>query len=481
MVQRALCTARSLNSKYADARAVLTRHQTLEGRNGLLVQHEQTEDLGLGVRVLKDNGWGFAATNDLSNAGIDACVGRALALARASARVATRAVRLAPAEPLIATWVTPHVEDPFGVPVDEKIDLLIRTSEVLRPDTRIAVARAVLRCKRERRVFASTDGAEIDQTIVWVAFQMQAKAVDGNEVQVRSWPASLEGYAVGEGYEAIRRLDPIAEAPRVAAEVIELLTAPQCPSGTRDLILNGDQLALQIHESAGHPTELDRALGHELNFAGYSFMTPDQLGKLRYGSPLVTIVADSVTPGAVGTFGYDDEGVPAQRWPLVREGTFTGYLDSRETAARLDLPHSHGCMRASGWNRTPIVRMVNVSLAPGSDPETASLDALVDGVRDGVLMETNRSWSIDHLRLNFQFGTEVGWEIKRGKRGRLLKNCTYQGRTPAFWGSCDGVAGAAEWKMWGVLNCGKGQPGQIMETGHGCAPARFRDVNIGVA
>ena len=269
----------------------------------------------------------------------------------------------------------------------------------------------------------------------------------------------------------------MAEAPRVAAEAIELLTAPACPSGKRDLILNGDQLALQIHESAGHPTELDRALGHELNFAGFSFMTPDQRGTLRYGSPLVNIVADSVTPGAVGTFGFDDEGVPAQRWHLVKDGIFTGYLDSRETAAALGLPAGHGCMRASGWNRVPIVRMVNVSLAPGD----SSLEEIIADTEDGVLMESNRSWSIDHLRLNFQFGTEVGWEIRGGKRGRLLKNCTYQGRTPEFWGACDRIAGPDEWKMWGVLNCGKGQPGQVMETGHGCAPARFRGVNIGVA
>jgi TldD protein len=257
---------------------------------------------------------------------------------------------------------------------------------------------------------------------------------------------------------------------------VALLSAPACPPGKRDLILMSDQLALQIHESCGHPTELDRALGHELNFAGYSFLTPEKLGRLRYGSPIVNITADSLTPGGVGTFGYDDEGVPAQRWDLVREGMFVGYLDSRETAAALGQAASHGCMRASGWNRVPIVRMVNVSLQPGD----SSLDEMIADTEDGVLMETNRSWSIDHLRLNFQFGTEIGWEIRGGRRGRMLKNCTYQGRTPEFWGSCDRIAGEAEWRLWGVLSCGKGQPGQIMATGHGAAPARFRGVNIGV-
>jgi TldD protein len=477
LAHRALDTAEAARVDYADARVVHARRQHLEAKNGALVECEEIDDLGLGVRVLKDNGWGFAATNDLTVTAIDRCVGQALDLARAAARVATGPVQRTPLEPAEATWTTPHEEDPLAVPLDERIDLLLRTVDALKTDDRITVARAQHACSHTQKFFASTEGAGIEQRILWVSFQMQAKATDGDDLQIRSWPASLEGLAVGEGHEAIRRLDPVAEAPRIAAEAIELLSAPACPSGKRDLILNGDQLALQIHESAGHPTELDRALGHELNFAGFSFMTPNQRGTLRYGSPIVNIVADSVTPGAVGTFGFDDEGVPAQRWHLVRDGIFTGYLDSRETAATLGLPAGHGCMRASGWNRVPIVRMVNVSLAPGD----SSLEEIIADTDDGVLMESNRSWSIDHLRLNFQFGTEVGWEIRGGKRGRLLKNCTYQGRTPEFWGACDKIAGPEEWKMWGVLNCGKGQPGQVMETGHGCAPARFRGVNIGVA
>lgn len=473
----ALSTAQAARVDYADVRAVAQRRQSLEAKNGALTGFEETEDLGVGVRVLKDNGWGFAGTNDLSAAGLDACVGRALALARASSRVATRPVVRAPLAPQQGHWITPFVEEPLEVPADEKIDLLLRVCQALQIDRRIVVARAEHRCFREDKVFVSTEGSETDQTTVWVSFLMQAKATDGDDLQQRSWPCGLEGLAAGEGYEAIRRLDPVGEAPRIAAEAIALLTAPVCPPGRRDLILTGDQLALQIHESCGHPVELDRALGHELNFAGFSFMTPDRRGSLRYGSPLVTITADARSPGSVATFGWDDEGVPAQRWDIVREGTFTGYLDSRETAAALGLPASHGCLRASGWNRVPIVRMVNVSLEPGD----SSLEAIIDGTRDGVLMETNRSWSIDHLRLNFQFGTEIGWEIRDGKRGRMLRRCTYQGRTPEFWGSCDAIAGPAEWRLWGVLNCGKGQPGQIMSTGHGCAPARFRDVAIGVA
>ncbi|MBN1476511.1 TldD/PmbA family protein, partial [Candidatus Sumerlaeota bacterium] len=469
-------TARSARVKYADARVVLQRTQHLEAKNGDLAEFEESESLGIGVRVLRGRGWGFAATNDLSREGIDRCVGQALALAKASASVARRSVRLAEQEPSRARWQTPVTEDPFTVPTSEKIDLLVRCSEALRIDPRITVARAEHLCAREEKVFASTEGSEIEQTLTRVSFLMQARATEGGEMQQRTWPVGLEGLAAGRGYEAIRELDPIAEAPCVAGEALELLSAPVCPPGRRDLIIGGDQLALQIHESCGHPVELDRALGHELNFAGYSFLTPDMRGSLRYGSPIVNLAADAVTPGSVATFGFDDEGVPAQTWDIVRDGVFVGYLDSRETAAALGLPHSHGCMRASGWNRVPIVRMVNVSLQPGD----SSLDEIIADTRDGVLMETNRSWSIDHLRLNFQFGTEIGWEVKDGRRGRMLRSCTYQGRTPEFWGSCDRIAGPDEWQMWGVLNCGKGQPGQVMTTGHGCAPARFRDVNIGV-
>jgi TldD protein len=259
----------------------------------------------------------------------------------------------------------------------------------------------------------------------------------------------------------------------VGTEADALLHADKCPSGMMTVIIGGPQLALQVHESCGHPIELDRVFGSEASYAGTSFLTTEKLGTFRYGSPVVNIIADSVTPGGLGTFGWDDEGVPAQSAPIVREGMFMGYLMSRETARRLGKT-SNGCMRASGWNRMPIIRMVNVSLEPG----TWKLEDLIADTDEGIYMDMNRSWSIDDRRLNFQFGCEVAYEIRGGKLGRLLKNSIYTGITPEFWGSCDAVCNRDYWVVWGTPNCGKGQPGQVAHTGHGAAPARFRNIQV---
>ncbi|MBT9160737.1 MAG: Metalloprotease TldD [Dehalococcoidia bacterium] len=261
----------------------------------------------------------------------------------------------------------------------------------------------------------------------------------------------------------------------MASQAVELLAAPQCPSRVTTLIIDGSQLALQVHESCGHPIELDRVFGTEASYAGTSFLTPEKLGNFRYGSDVVNIVADATVPGGLGTFGFDDEGVAAQRIPIVKDGIFVGYLTSRETAARLD-QQSNGTMRASGWNRIPLVRMTNINLEPGG----WRFENLIADTDEGIYIETNRSWSIDDKRLNFQFGTEIGWEIKNGKLGGIIKNPTYTGITPQFWGSCDAVCDKAHWRMWGTPNCGKGEPSQMMHVGHGTAPARFREIRVGV-
>jgi TldD protein len=262
----------------------------------------------------------------------------------------------------------------------------------------------------------------------------------------------------------------------VGEEAVALLTADPCPRREADIILDGSQLALQIHESVGHPTELDRALGMEANYAGTSFLTVDKLRRLRFGSPLVNLTADATLPHGLATFAFDDEGVEAQRWPIVKDGLFVGYLTSRELAHRIGEKRSRGCVRSDGWHHVPMIRMVNLSLEPGA----GSLEDLIADTDDGIYMETNRSWSIDQLRYNFQFKTEIGWEIKKGRRGRMLRNPTYQGITPVFWNSCDFICGREAWKPWGVTNCGKGQPGQVAEMTHGAAPARFRGVRVGV-
>lgn len=306
---------------------------------------------------------------------------------------------------------------------------------------------------------------------------VSATAAAAGETQRRSYPSSHGGAVAARGWEHIEEVALPDHAGRVAREAAELLRADPCPSGTMDIILEGSQLALQLHESCGHPIELDRVLGTEASFAGKSFLTLDKLDSLQYGSPIVNIVADATIPGALGSFAYDDEGVPGQRVDIVRDGIFVGYLTSRETAIVLG-QQSNGAMRADGWNRIPLIRMTNINLLPG---QAGSLEELVRDTDDGLLMCTNRSWSIDDRRLNFQFACELAWRIRGGQIVAPVRNPSYQGITPQFWNSCDAICGPEEWRVWGVPNCGKGEPIQIMQVGHGVAPARFRGVRVGVA
>jgi TldD protein len=325
----------------------------------------------------------------------------------------------------------------------------------------------------------STEGAVIDQTRVITGAGIEAYSFANNEIQKRSYPNSFRGQYQLKGYELIEELKLVENARRVGEEAVALHKADQCPQGQRAIILDGSQVGLQIHESIGHPIELDRVLGMEANYAGTSFLTLDKLRTLRYGSEIVNVVADARLahgPG-LGTFAYDDEGVPAQCTDIIKAGQFVGYLSSRETAHAIGEKRSNGTMRADGWNRIPMIRMTNVSLLPGA----WKLDDLIADTDDGIYMETNRSWSIDDRRYHFQFGCEMGWEIKNGKKVRMLKNPSYSGITTEFWNSCDAICDANHWTLWGTPNCGKGQPSQTMGTGHGAAPARFRNVTVGIA
>jgi len=281
------------------------------------------------------------------------------------------------------------------------------------------------------------------------------------------------------GWEHFAALELPENAPRVAEQAIELLSAASCPLlDDATLILDSEQLALQIHESVGHAVELDRVLGGEASYAGTSWVRPEDLNQVRYGSELMTVIADATVPGGLGSYAWDDEGCPASATPIVTDGVLRGFLTSRETAAQIGLHHSGACMRASGFDRQPIVRMTNVSIAPG---QAGTLDDLIADTDDGIYMETNRSWSIDQRRWQFQFGTEVAWEIKDGRRGRMLRNPSYAGVTPEFWGSLDAVGSASAWRLHGLVNCGKGEPGQLAHVSHGAAPARFRGVRVGIA
>jgi TldD protein len=368
--------------------------------------------------------------------------------------------------------------DPFGVPLEDKLAALVAADEAMRGDSRIALTSAHYLAFSEERTFASSEGALCEQRVVECGGGISATAVSESETQVRSYPASFRGDVAQGGYEYFRSLELAAAAPRVAEEAVALLTAPACPEGAATIVLDGQQVALQVHESVGHAVELDRILGTEASYAGTSWVRVPDVGKLRYGSHVMNVTADATTPGGLGTFAWDDEGVAARSEPIVRSGVLYGFLSSRESAAEIGLSRSGGCMRAEGFARQPIVRMTNVNLEPG---DAGSLDDLIAATDSGLYLETNRSWSIDNRRLHFQFGTEAAWEIAGGERRRMLRNASYSGVTPEFWGSLDAVCSRPEWRLWGLLNCGKGEPGQLMRVSHGTAPARFRDVQVGVA
>jgi TldD protein len=384
-------------------------------------------------------------------------------------------VRLAPAEPVVATWRTPVVEDPFTVPLEEKLSLLAEATGRARAVAGVTFSEGFLDFFRRTTAFASSDGAAIEQVVTHSGGGLQATAVGPDDVQRRSFPDSFRGHHRAAGYEHVRRLGLVEEADRVGREAVALLEAPECPSEVTTLVLDANQMELQIHESVGHPTELDRVLGMELAYAGGSFVRPDDVGSLRYGSRLVSITADATLPGGLGTFGYDDEGVAAQRAPLIEDGVLVGFLTSRETAPAIGAT-SNGTARADGWSHFPLIRMTNVSL----EPREGTLAEIVADTPDGIYMSTNTSWSIDDHRINFQFGCEYARRIEGGRLTQLYRNPNYTGITPEFWGSCDAVGGREDWVVYGTPNCGKGQPGQVGRVGHGTAPARFRGVQVGV-
>jgi TldD protein len=457
-------------------------------REAIHVRFEEVEILqrgrsrGIGVRALVGGAWGFGARPGADEAAAVQAARDAVEVARAAALLSEHRVSLVEEEPERGQWANPVVTDPFAVPFERKVADLLAATAALHGSAvegaRLQSADASMLWQRRHSHFVSTDGARLEQTKTFGGAGIKVIATAGDEVAVRSWPMDFDGGLLGCGYEGVARLDLVGQAARVREEALALLTAPLCPAGRTTLVLDTPQLALQIHESCGHPTEADRALGEEISLAGASFLTPDRLGRFRYGATGVNLTADGTVPEGLGTFGWDDEGVPARRTPLVSRGLFVGYLSSRETAARLSLGRSAGCMRAESWSRPAIIRMTNVSLEP--DPKgPRSLAELVADTGDGLLMTTNRSWSIDDLRLNFQFGCEAAWEIKGGKLGRILKKPTYTGSTPRFWAGCDAIGGPEAWRLWGFVSCGKGDPVQLMAVGHGCAPARFRDVEVG--
>ncbi|MBD0318157.1 MAG: TldD/PmbA family protein [Thermoleophilia bacterium] len=461
-------------ARYADARALTRRAQSVSTRNRELDSISDGESEGIGVRVLVDGAWGFACDRRLSAEGARDAARRAVQFARASSTRARRGVELVATAAAQGEHTTAWERDPMAVPLGEKIELCLRAEEEM-ASPGIEVTQAYVRVQTELRAFASSEGADVVHDVCECGGGIEVLAMEDGRVQTRSYPSAHGGTSAQSGWEYVESLALERDAPRIADEALALLRADPCPTTVTTVVIDAEQMQLQVHESVGHPTELDRVYGTEAAYAGTSFLHPEDLGSLRYGSELMNVTADPTTPGGLGTFAFDDEGVPARREPVVEAGVLRGFLSSRETAALLGAG-AGGSMRADGWSRMPLVRMTNLHLEPGQ----GTLEDLLADVDDGIYLATNKSWSIDDRRLNFQFGTEAAWEIKRGRLGRMLRDATYTGVTPVFWASLDAIAGREEWAMHGLTNCGKGQPGQHAHVSHGASPARFRNVQVGV-
>lgn len=471
--QRALDTAAKLGADYTDVRFGETRDEHIEVRNGIVNSFSDGESAGFSVRTLVAGAWGFASSANITNDEIDRVTSLAIAIAQASGKVKGQRITLEPAGAFTDSYKTPCEVDPATVSLNDRISLLLAAEAEVRAAKGVTVARAWMDIWRTKKIFASSEGSRIEQELLQCGSAVHALAVGENDVQDRIFPGTGGLYQTG-GYEIIRKAKLAENARRIGEEAVALLTADQCPSGTMDIVLSGDQVSLQIHESVGHALELDRVLGWEANFSGTSFATLDKRGSFRYGSDHVNIVCDMTCPLALATHKYDDEGTPAKSVYLIRDGILVGYMAGRDTAQVAGVEPG-GCVRAEYWGRLPMIRIGNVNLEAGSVPA----DRLFDDIEQGVYMESNRSWSIDDKRLNFQFGCQLGYEIKNGKKGRMLKNPTYAGMTPSFWKSCDAIGDSASWVAWGTPNCGKGEPLQTARSCQGAAPTRFRKVEVG--
>ncbi len=470
----ALNAALTHGAEYVEVRFEDESAQRIDVRNGEIETLADTRSGGYGIRALIGGAWGFAASADYSKASIERTAAQAVALARAASRVSRRPLAQKPSKAIIAHYSTPYTIDPASIGLEQRVRLLLAAEQALHSTPQVRVGRAFIDTRTITKNFFDSNGSQISQRILQTGSGLQAIAANDHDTQERGYPGDHGLFQTG-GWEVVEAAQLSANAARIGEEASALLNAPQCPQGEFDLILGGSQVSLQIHESLGHAAELDRVLGWEASFSGTSFLSIEQLGKLQYGSPHVTVVIDNTLPGGFATVGFDDEGTPSRQEDLVRNGVLVGFETSRDTAHLLGR-ESNACVRTGGWQYIPMIRMCNLNLLPGQ----LSFDELFADVKYGIYMESNRSWSIDDRRLNFQFGCQIGWEIINGKRGRILKNPTYAGVTPQFWNACDAIANQDAWVAWGTPNCGKGEPMQTGRTTQAAAPARFRQIAIGV-
>ena len=474
LVKRALATAKKAGATYADVRIVRMRNEYVSTREDRVEGIASTEEYGVGIRVIAGGAWGFAASPSVTLAEADRVARAAVAIAKANASLVKRPVVLAPERPHVDVWQTPLVKDPFKIPLEDKAELLLAINREAMKVPGVKFVNSWSAANSEWKLLATSEGAYVEQHIVRVGPGYQVTATDDKRGEFESREHDLPPRQAG--WEYVTSASLLADARRIADEAVQKLKAPPVTAGKRDLILDPTNLWLTIHESIGHPTELDRALGYEANFAGTSFATPDKLGKLRIGPPHLTFYADKITPGGLATCGYDDDGVATQRWNLVDKGLFVGYQTTREQAGWIKEPASRGTCYADSYASFPFQRMPNISLAPGD--RERSIDDLIAATDDGVVVVGSGSWSIDHQRLNFQFSGQTYWEVKRGKKTRMLRDVAYQANTLEFWASCDQIGGPRSWSLHGSMNDGKGEPTQSNAVSHGCPPARFRKVNI---
>ena len=478
----ALTEAKKFKATYCDIRIVRLRDQRLgirlspdraTGKTQSVPTVAEDSSFGFGVRVIVNGAWGFASSPMVTKEEIARVTGEAVIIAKANATIQPKPIQLAPVKAYRTRWETPHEKDPFAVPTAEKLDLLRRAADEVKKNTKVFGSSSSLNIRSEDKYFASTEGSSIQQLILQIYGNLDATAVDRAAGVSRS--RSYVPTQASAGWEYVPEMNLEENAQRIREEVVEHLSAPSVKAGKKDLILMPNHLMLTIHESVAHPTELDRSLGYEANYAGTSYITPATIGK-KIASEHCTFIGDRTSPRALGTAGYDDDGVKTGVFTIIDKGVFRNFQTTREQAHLVGDKESHGCSQADSWATVPFQRMPNVYLKAG--PSETTLEGMISEIEDGVLIDGRGSYSIDQQRYNFQFGGDAFWEIKGGKKRGMISRVAYQARTPDFWQACDATAGPSYWRQYGTTGDAKGEPTQINSISHGCSPTRFRQINV---